>query len=167
VVQECVLKHDGSCSCTCQKPRILHLPCSHVIAASVGSGIHPTSFVSRYYSREAIMSVWAHEVYGTGILGAFTETHVPTWFIPDPKLKRGRGRRQKRRIRNNMDESQAGCATRTCTVCGVVGHSYKTCPLSELHGTAEAGPSGNPADGAAPSMSRRPRGGAPRRRSVS
>jgi MULE transposase domain/Domain of unknown function (DUF1979)/MuDR family transposase len=167
VTQECLLRGDGSCFCTCHKPRILHRPCSHVIAASVEAGLPARSFVSTYFSKEAIMSVWSHEVYGFGVVGPFTETHKPPLFIPDPQLKRGRGRRQKRRIRNNMDESEAGVATRTCTVCGVVGHSYKTCPLSDLHATAEAGPSGNPGDGAPPTMGRRPSTSAHRRRSVS
>nr|ABA98396.2 hypothetical protein LOC_Os12g27390 [Oryza sativa Japonica Group] len=33
-VQECVLKADGGCSCTCMKPKLRHLPCSYVLAAA-------------------------------------------------------------------------------------------------------------------------------------
>jgi hypothetical protein len=129
--------------------------------------IRTRSFVSPYYFNEAIMSVWSREVYGVGIVGAFTERHHPPWYIPNPEWKRGKGRRQKRRIRNNMDESEAGISTRTCTVCGAFGHTYRTCPMSDMHEAAEAGPSGNPGDGAPPLEPRRRTPGAHRRRSVS
>nr|AAG21901.1 hypothetical protein [Oryza sativa Japonica Group] len=35
-VQECVLKADGGCTCSCMKPKLHHLPCSHVLAAAGG-----------------------------------------------------------------------------------------------------------------------------------
>ena len=47
IIQECVLRDDGTCSCNCQKPRVLHRPCSHVLAASAECGIHPSCYVSR------------------------------------------------------------------------------------------------------------------------
>nr|ABA97513.2 SWIM zinc finger family protein [Oryza sativa Japonica Group] len=33
-VQECVLKSDGGCSCTYMKPKLRHLPCSHILAVA-------------------------------------------------------------------------------------------------------------------------------------
>src|SRR6266542_6321103 len=33
VVQGCLLREDGITACTCHKPKLLHLPCLHVIAA--------------------------------------------------------------------------------------------------------------------------------------
>ena len=36
-------------------------------------------------------------------------------FIPDPATKKGKGRRQTRRIRNGMDESEASKAEKRCS----------------------------------------------------
>src|SRR5438105_5722516 len=38
VLQECLLREDGTAACTCHKPKLLHLPCSHVIAARCQNG---------------------------------------------------------------------------------------------------------------------------------
>ncbi|WVZ53463.1 hypothetical protein U9M48_004402 [Paspalum notatum var. saurae] len=73
------------------------------------------------------------------------------WYIPNPSLKRGdKGRRQTRRIRNGMDEAEAGKRIKLCTQCGAVGHNYKKCLQNAFLGAAEAGPSANAMDGAPP-----------------
>jgi hypothetical protein len=168
VVQECILRGDGTASCTCHKPKLLHLPCSHVIAACVESGVFPASFVSPYFKKEATAAVWAQEVYGIGILGPFTQDQPPIMYIPDPDRKRvGPGRRQTRRIRNAMDESEAARVEKRCSQCNDYGHTYKKCPMNEVHAAAEAGPSGNPADGRAPEFQNLTESGTRRRRSVS
>ena len=72
-------------------------------------------------------------------------------LIPDLATKRGIGRWQTRRIRNGMDESEAGMKKKCCNLFGADGHTYKKCPqLSVLTAAAEAGPSENPTDGSAP-----------------
>ena len=72
-------------------------------------------------------------------------------LIPDAATKRGIGRRQTRRIRNGMDESEAEKKKKHCNLCGADGHTYKKCPqLSVATAAAEAGSSGNPTDGSAP-----------------
>jgi hypothetical protein len=150
-VQECLIREDGTISCTCMKPKLLHRPCSHVIAACRESGNVPNMYVSHYYMKEAIQATWNHEIYGYGMMGTFTQPNDPVWYIPDPALQiMHRGRRQTRRIRNGMDAAEAGKSVRCCSMCGEFGHNYKKCPLMELHGSAEAGPSGNPNDGAPP-----------------
>ena len=53
------------------KPKLLHLPCSHLIAACAESGLQPGVFVSPYFSKEAAVSTWGHEVYGIGIVEPF------------------------------------------------------------------------------------------------
>ncbi|WVZ67009.1 LOW QUALITY PROTEIN: hypothetical protein U9M48_016155 [Paspalum notatum var. saurae] len=63
-----------------------------------------------------------------------------------------KGRRKTRRIRNGMDEAEAGKRPKQCTQCGAVGHNYKKCPQNAVSGAAEAGPSGNATDGAPPSF---------------
>src|SRR6266540_2633160 len=94
VVQECLLREDGTAACTCHKPKLLHLPCSHVIAAYVEFGVHPRSFVSPYFTKEAVASTWEHEIYGIRVFGTFTQNHAQPFYIPDPETKkRGPDRR--------------------------------------------------------------------------
>jgi len=152
VVKETLIRLDGSTSCSCMKPRLLHLPCSHVIAACAESGLQPGIFVSPYFSKEAATSTWGHEIYGIGIVGSFIVDNEPKTYVPNPDAKKGKGRRQTRRIRNGMDESEASKAQKRCSQCGALGHNYKKCPQNALHDDAEAGPSGNPTDGAPPTF---------------
>ena len=72
-------------------------------------------------------------------------------LISDAATKRGICRRQTRRIRNGMDESEAGMKKKRCNLCGSDGHTYKKCPqLSVPTAAAEAGPCRNPTDGSTP-----------------
>ena len=47
-IQECITRND-SCSCSCMKPKLLHRPCSHVIAACALTNLSPGSYVSQYF----------------------------------------------------------------------------------------------------------------------
>src|SRR6266540_2382625 len=119
--------------------------------ACVESGVQPISFVSPYFTKEAIASTWEHEIYGIGVFGTFTQNHAQPFYIPDPETKkRGPGRQQTRRIRNGMDESEVGKVPRRCSPCNNYGHNYKKCSMNEYHDAAEAGPSGNASDGRPP-----------------
>ena len=72
--------------------------------------MQPGVFVSPYFSKEAAVSTWGHEVYGIGIVRPFIQDNENKMFIPDPTTKKDKGRRQTRRIRNGMDESEASKA---------------------------------------------------------
>ena len=148
--QEVLIKPGNEVFCSCQKPSLFHIPCSHLIAACSLAGVQAELFVSPYFTKQAAVQTWSHEVYCVGIFGSFTEDNKPKMFIPDEKAKRGRGRQQTRRIRNGMDESEAGKIVRRCSQCGQEGHNYKKCHLNAIAAKAEAGPSGNPNDGAPP-----------------
>ena len=150
VVQECLFRPDGGVHCSCMKPLLLDLRCSHVIAACGECGLQPRSFVSPYFSKESALNTWWQEIHGVGILGPFTEENNPKMYEPDPATKKGPGRRQHRRIRNAMDESEAGKTKKRCNLCGAEGHSYKRCPTMSSQDSAEARPLENPTDGAAP-----------------
>lgn len=98
------------------------------------------------------MTTWNAEIYGFAIFGTFTGDPGPGYLRgPDKdKLRQKRGRRQSRRIRNDMDESEAGPKEVRCTKCNGTGHTYKKCTANNVQGQAEAGPSGNPQDGRRP-----------------
>nr|CAE04747.3 OSJNBb0060E08.10 [Oryza sativa Japonica Group] len=148
-VQECVLKADGGCTYSCMKPKLHHLPCSHVLAAAGDCGISPNVYVSNYFRKEAIFHTWSEEIYGFGISGSYTTLSAQVFYIPDPsKFRVKKGRRQTRRIRNDMDESEAGGRTLRCSKCDLRGHTYKTCPKNaEVPSGADASPSGQASDG--------------------
>ncbi|XP_066166193.1 uncharacterized protein [Oryza sativa Japonica Group] len=150
VKQECVLKDDGTCHCSCRKPTLLHRPCTHVISAASECGIQDAVYVSQYFSKQAIYHTWSGEIFGFGVAGEFTKINDLIIYIPDPtKLRDKAGRRKTRRIRNDMDESEAGRVKR-CSKCDERGHTYKYCPKDkEKPSAAEAGLSGSAADGMA------------------
>ena len=56
VVQESLITVDGKAFCSCMKLKLLHLPCSHLIAAWAESGLQPGLFVSPYFSKESAVS---------------------------------------------------------------------------------------------------------------
>ncbi|BAH93841.1 Os07g0238100 [Oryza sativa Japonica Group] len=101
--------------------------------------------------KEAIFHTWSEEIYGFGISGSYTTLSAQVFYIPDPsKLRVKKGRRQTRRIRNDMDESEAGGRTLRCSKCDLRGHTYKKCPKNaEVPSGADASPSGQASDGMA------------------
>jgi hypothetical protein len=69
--QECVLRND-ECVCSCQKPKLLHRPCTHVIASCFeAAGLQPHRYVSYYFLKETIWVTWRHAIYGYKIVGDF------------------------------------------------------------------------------------------------
>jgi len=121
---------EPTCQCSCNKPRLLHLPCSHVLAVCSQLKIDPLTFVSFYYSKEAVLSTWTGEMTGFRVVGNFNKVNTAEReYVPNQTLMRvSRGRRKCRRIRNDMDESEAGGCTRLCLLYNEYGHREKKCP---------------------------------------
>src|SRR6266540_1228064 len=131
-------------------------------------GVQPTTFVSPYFTKEAVACTWDQEIYGIRVFETFTQNRAQPWYIPDPETKKkGPGRRQTCHIRNTMDESELGKVARRCSQCNNYGHNYKKCPMNEHHDAAEAGPSGNASDGRPPEFASTTASRAPPSRSVS
>jgi len=64
VTMECQFwPETNTCVCSCNKPKLLHMPCSHVYAARGKAGISGT-YVSPYYLKEAVMATWSGELRG-------------------------------------------------------------------------------------------------------
>ena len=113
-------------------------------------------YVSPYFRKETIASTWQYEVRGYRFAGTFTETSDTVTYKPDPRTARiKRGRRQTRRIRNDIDESELGPRPKRCSACKQCGHTYRQCPGNEAGpSSVEAAPAGDVTDGRAPVASR-------------
>jgi hypothetical protein len=59
---------------------------------------------------------------------------------PDPAMCQGVGRRKKKRIRNNMDEVEAGPQVQICSKCNNPGHSCKKCTEAFYFSTTTSTP---------------------------
>jgi hypothetical protein len=155
-VKECILKFDGTCCCSCMRPKLLRISYSHIMAACANIRHTVDIYVSHYFRKETIASTCQYEIYGFRMVGSFTETTNPVIYIPDPRTDRvKRGRRQTRRIRNDMDESELRPRIQRCSACNQSGHTYKHCPNNDAGpSSAEAGPTGDATDGRPPVASR-------------
>ena len=119
------------CECTCNKPKLLHLPCSHVLAACEQLAMDAISFMSPNFLKDSILNTWTGELLGFRSIDNFNTVNPVERYIPDPEnMHTSRGRRQCRRIRNDMDESKAGGATMQCILCNEFGHRDTNCPTS-------------------------------------
>ena len=138
MTMECQLwPETNQCVCTCNKPELLHIPCSHVYAARGKAGIVGT-YVSPYYLKEAVLATWSGELHGWRALANFTKplANGLDW-IPDPDTKIiHRGRQKSRRIINNMDASKARGGEKICLACGETGHRRKECESYPTHRVA-------------------------------
>ena len=64
VTMECQVWPETNTSvCSCNRPKLLHLPCSHVYTARGKSRITGT-YVSPYYLKEAVIATWSGELRG-------------------------------------------------------------------------------------------------------
>ena len=164
-IQEVQFDGHFGCTCTCNKPLLYHRPCSHVLAAAAKTKMETRPFVSGYYMKEAVLHTWTGEFWGYRISGNFTTVDVGhRVYIPPMDLLRGTkiGRRQTRRIRNDMDEGEAGGPTRQCLYCLNFGHRMKNCPrMREDRDNAGAGEQGQSSSAAGVAQ-----GGTGRRRRV-
>jgi len=72
-------------------------------------------FLFHTIRKETAVHTWGHEIYGIGSLGSFTTLNISPMYIPNPDARRGVGRRRTLRIRNGMDESEAGKKKKNAT----------------------------------------------------
>ena len=84
--------------------------------------------------KEAVQATWSGELRGWRVLADFIKPppNELDW-IPDPETKiTHRGRRESRRIRNDMDASEARVAEKYCLACGGE-HLRKDCESYPTH----------------------------------
>ena len=118
------------CHCTCNKPTIWKIPCSHIIAVCKVMRTDALTYISSYWSVDTSIAMY-------GSLSFRPLPDEPYWqpyhgirTLPNTDRLRGRGRPRVNRIRNEMDdwiESQPAEAGQTCSFCHQSGHNRRTC----------------------------------------
>jgi hypothetical protein len=53
-VKECILKFDGTCCCSCMRLKLLHVPCSQVMATCADIRYPVDIYISHYFRKETI-----------------------------------------------------------------------------------------------------------------
>jgi hypothetical protein len=144
-IQKIVIRnHSCPCSCSCQKALLLHYPCSHVIDACLATmNQHWGRYVLKYFLKKTILDTWNHTIEGYLHLGTFTQDPKDSALYtpnPDPTMCQDVGRCKKKRIRNNMDEAEAGPQGQICSKCNNPGHSYKKCTEASYFSTPTSTP---------------------------
>ncbi|WVZ59237.1 LOW QUALITY PROTEIN: hypothetical protein U9M48_009419 [Paspalum notatum var. saurae] len=61
--EETVIGNDGTAHCSRMKPTLLHLPCSHILAACRELSVDPTNFVSTFYKQLGNMEPRAFRIW--------------------------------------------------------------------------------------------------------
>ena len=94
------------CDCSCMRPSLLHLPCSHLLNASRVRNVdvnHPLTVRESEFSIMTVKNTWAPRFQPYLDQSQWPEYHgVQLW--PDPELKIvRRGRRKTKRLRGDMD----------------------------------------------------------------
>jgi hypothetical protein len=94
-------------TCTYCIPPLLHVPYSHMIAACNVRGVSwlAPAYTTQLYSKDSVLKTWAARFEPI-----LDETHWPKYngpdYVPDDeKRKLGVGRRKKKRLRNEMDQT--------------------------------------------------------------
>ncbi|XP_057527841.1 uncharacterized protein LOC130806685 [Amaranthus tricolor] len=108
-------------SCSCQKPTIFKLPCSHVLAVCRARNISYDVFVDPSFRTTKYVSTYKKTFMPVPDMFTCDPWNDPT-VVPDPSTKRGKGRPRSTRIRNKM-ESPLTRPRNTCSFCGFSGHN--------------------------------------------
>ncbi|XP_044969538.1 uncharacterized protein LOC123429575 [Hordeum vulgare subsp. vulgare] len=120
-----------SATCSCNKPQLLHKPCTHVIAVCCQIGVSTAKYMSPYYSLAYLGRIWSGNFDEYKISRSYRnitpfECNTTTW-IPDKRLERGLPvfvtsdcletaadeSEQQRNAGNGSTEDNQGAATRT------------------------------------------------------
>jgi hypothetical protein len=93
-IQQCQLRSNEA-TCTCNKPKLQHIPCSHVIAACKDMGDNDASqYISLFYTAEALKNTWRSKMRSYATSSNYKAIEGPTWI---PYRSRGT------RMRGDMD----------------------------------------------------------------
>jgi hypothetical protein len=110
---------NGWAECTCNKPKLLHVPFPHVMASLSQVGVSSMGYISPFYLKNNIEQTWTSEFYWFMACGDFSvyNTDLPICLPPMHLLRHCHGKGghpETRRIHNDMDRSEIGGPIRRC-----------------------------------------------------
>lgn len=81
-------------TCTCNKPQLLHKPCSHFITVCCQIGVDTATYMSPYYCLDYLVNTWKKNFIACRTPRDYKNTIMPSGFetltwIPDKKLECG------------------------------------------------------------------------------
>ncbi|BAF22377.1 Os07g0646500 [Oryza sativa Japonica Group] len=114
--------------CSCNKARLLHKPCSHVIAVCCQVGVSIASYMSPFYSLSYLVKTWSGKSDASNLVDRNFARNVlnykflcpgetQTW-IPDKRLERGLPAfltSDRIHDEESMDEGDQNCTTQVIT----------------------------------------------------
>ena len=85
---------DGRAECTCNKPMLLHVPRSHVLASLAQVGVSSGGYISTFYLKENVVQTWTGEFFGFMAHGDFSvyNKDLPICLPPMELLRHSHGR---------------------------------------------------------------------------
>ena len=122
-VQQCELGADKAI-CSCNKPMLHHIPCSHVFAACRDMGGNDGSqYVSWYYTAAALRNTWRPKMSSFMVGSNYKELNGPKW-VPYPVTRRTEpGRPRGTRLQGDVDAAGAEDIQRKYKLCRQPGHN--------------------------------------------
>ncbi|KAL1567419.1 hypothetical protein AAHA92_02899 [Salvia divinorum] len=84
-------------TCSCRLWQIQGIPCVHACACILKNGHPLTKYVSHYYSRETMVSLYTHMLYPINGMHNWPKTSEVGFELQPPRTKRQRGRPRKKR----------------------------------------------------------------------
>ncbi|KAL9670830.1 hypothetical protein QQ045_008388 [Rhodiola kirilowii] len=133
-------------TCACGKWTILHIPCSHAIAACKFARLEFSDFVPHEYILQAYNMTWSYHFSPLPHVD-FWEPYVGLPHIHNPHFKRTKvGRNPTRRRHNEMDQRDVGQSStqgeasssqppgrnQRCKLCKQTGYNRRVCPFNNV-----------------------------------
>ena len=87
-----VIMDENTVTCTCQKPQLNRIPCSHVLAVCRLRGIDPGTFVHYYYHIQTLINTWLGEWHVYDNQSDWPENEGPILVPNDKNITLGRRR---------------------------------------------------------------------------
>ncbi|PKU60479.1 hypothetical protein MA16_Dca028314 [Dendrobium catenatum] len=117
------------CKCSCGKPLLYHLPCSHVVSCLALLRLTHFDYISPYYTNNNYKLSYSGEFHHIPNKEEWGEHNPNTSMIPllPPNYRRRSGCPRINQYRNTMDEAPPR-SNRVCGACHLAGHNRATCP---------------------------------------
>jgi hypothetical protein len=126
-------------TCTCGVPRLIHIPCPHIIVVCnlLGRNFYVTPFVATYNTLDALVRTWSAHFVPFLDEEQWEPYNGPRYVADKAMMWKKRGPRRRARYALEMDRVKPGCSKRSkvnsesmadrhkihCSKCHKVGHN--------------------------------------------